>query len=242
MLKFTLFSSFLILLLQPPTSYAQLTVFNVSSSDITEARKISVQQQFEIQDQIESSTTLTYGLGKGWEAGLNLNNLDYGLKSRQFEFNDTTTAIPYAPLVLANAQKSIELTQNFLIGLGAVAGTNVSSFHHSRFVYYTYANLEASFGVDDRFQFVAGSYYGNHRYLSDGPVVGFQTGMEAGIWPKKIHILADWISGSHGKGRLTAGLEFFITERLPIAIGWQRSNADGSQGAVFQLTFIPGSD
>jgi hypothetical protein len=48
---------------------AQLTVFNVSSSDITDARKISVQQQFEADDEIESSTTMTYGLGGKWEAG-----------------------------------------------------------------------------------------------------------------------------------------------------------------------------
>ena len=218
---------------------AQLTIFNVSSSDITDTRKISVQQQFEIQDEIESSTTVTYGLGKKWEAGLNLINLDYGVESRHIEKNDTSTVIPFAPLLLANVQKAFELNDILSLGLGAVAGQNLTRAHAGKFVYYTYANASAKLGNQDQYQIVAGTYYGNHRYLSDGPNFGFQTGIDAGLWYKKLHFLADWISGSHGKGRLTVGLEVFLSKRLPLSFGWQRANQDGSQGGVVQLTFLP---
>jgi hypothetical protein len=217
---------------------AQLTVFNVSSSTITDKKKVSVQQQFEYQDEIESSTTLTYGLGKNWEVGLNLLNLDYSVKEKEFEFNDTTMASPFAPLLLINAQKVFELNNLFSIGLGSVAGTNVSSAHR-KFVYYSYANLLASVGNQDQYLFAAGPYISNHRYLSQGPVYGFQGAIDAGIFYQKVHLLADWISGSHAKGKLSLGLEVFLTERLPLSVGWQRSNADGSQGLVLQLTFVP---
>ena len=240
MLKFSRYLLVCPLLFHPFNDvFGQLTFFNVSSSDITEARKISAQQQFEIHDEIESSTTVTYGLGKGWEVGLNLINLDYGLQSKHFEKNDTSTVIPYAPLLLANAQKAFKLNDTFSIGVGAVAGKNLTRNHHSQLVYYTYTNLIATLGNQDQYQIVAGSYYGNHRYLSDGPSYGFQTGIDAGLWYKKLHFLADWISGSNGKGRLTAGFEVFLTQRLPLALGWQRSNQDGSQGVVLQLTFLP---
>jgi hypothetical protein len=218
---------------------AQLTVFNVSSSEITDYKRISAQQQFEIQDQVESSTTITYGLGKGWEIGANLINIDYGLKSRHFEGNDTTTSIPYAPLLLINAQKVFKLNELLSVGLGTVAGASVKHLKSARWVYYSYANLNASFGEDDRYQFAAGPYVGNHKYLSDGPNYGFQTGLDAGIWYEKLHFLADWISGSHSKGRLTIGFEVFLTKRLPLSFGWQRSNQDGSQAGVLQLTFLP---
>jgi hypothetical protein len=221
------------------SAFAQLTVFNVSSSDITDGRKISVQQQFEIADAIESSTTLTYGLGRGWEIGANLVNVDYDYKTRHFETNDTSTSMPFAPLVLVNAQKVFDLNDVLSAGIGAVAGTNVAGHHASRFVYYGYANLAAGFGEEKRYQIAAGPYISNHRYLSDGPIYGFQTGMDLGIWNKRLHILADWISGSHSKGRLTAGIGIFLAERLPLSLGWQRANSDGSQGAVIQLTFLP---
>lgn len=234
--NFLLFLSFSIL---SNEARAQLTVFNVSSSEITDYHKISAQQQFEIQDQVESSTTVTYGLGKGWELGANLVNIDYGLKSRHFESNDTTTSMPYAPLLLLNAQKVFKLNDLFSVGLGTIAGASVRHLKSARLVYYSYANLNASFGANDRYQIAAGPYVGNHKYLSDGPSYGFQTGIDAGILYQKLHLLADWISGSHSKGRLTIGLEVFLTKQLPLSFGWQRSNQDGSQAAVIQLTFLP---
>ena len=218
---------------------AQLTVFNVSSSDITDARKISIQQQFEIQDEIESSTTLTYGLGKKWELGLNLINLDYSIKNRHFEINDSTITSPFAPLLLANAQKVFDLGQTWSVGLGAVAGTNITHFHADKFVYYAYTNLVASLGDHDRYKFAAGPYISNHRYLSEGAVYGLQGAVDAGFFYKKLHFLADWISGSHKKGKLSLGVEVFVSERLPLSFGWQRSNSDGAQAAVLQLTFLP---
>lgn len=218
---------------------AQLTVFNVPSSEVTDRGRISFQQQFEISGQIESSTTATYGLGKGWEAGLNLFNLDYSTETRHFEFNDATDSIPYAPLLTANAQKVFDLNSGFAIGLGAIGGVNLSGHHHTRPVYYGYSNLLFETGARQQYKFTAGPYLSNHRYLSRGPVAGFQGGMDAGIWYEKLHVLLDWISGSHAKGRLSAGISIYLTRHIPLSLGWQRSNRDGSQAAIVQLTVLP---
>ncbi|OJV19218.1 MAG: hypothetical protein BGO21_21225 [Dyadobacter sp. 50-39] len=218
---------------------AQLTVFNVPSSEITDRGRISFQQQFEIGDQVESSTTATYGLGKNWEIGLNLLNLDYGLSSHRFEFNDLADSIPYAPLLMANAQKVFDLTNHLSIGLGAIAGTNLSGHNHPGFSYYTYSNLLFEAGAADQYKFAAGAYAGNHHFLGKGPVAGFQGGLDAGIWYEKLHFLADWISGNHPKGRLSLGVSIYITKQLPLSLGWQRSNEDGSQAGVIQLTVLP---
>jgi hypothetical protein len=219
--------------------HAQLTVFNVPSSEITDRNQVSFQQQFEISDQIESSTTATYGLGRGWEVGLNFLNLDYGLSTRHFEFNDGTDSIPYAPLLTANVQKVFDLAGGFSVGSGLIAGANLSGHHHSRAVYYGYSNLLFETGADGQYKFTAGAYIGNHHYLSMGPVAGFQGGMDAGIWHEKLHLLLDWISGNHQKGRLSAGVSIYLTRRLPLSLGWQRSNSDGTQAAVLQLTVLP---
>ena len=229
---------FILTLFSGIESFAQLTVFNVSSSEITDSRKISAQQQFEIQDEVESSTTLTYGLGKNWEVGLNLLNLDYSIKDKEFDTNDSSILKPYAPFFLVNAQKAFELNNIFSIGIGAVAGSNLSS-HRRSFVYYGYSHLLASVGPQQQYQLAAGPYISTHKYLSDGPVYGVQAAFDAGIFYKKFHLLGDWISGSHSKGKLSLGFEIFLTQRLPLAFGWQRSNSDGSQAAVIQLTLLP---
>lgn len=218
-------------------TFAQLTVFNVSSSEISKSGKISVQQQFEIEDMVESSTTLTYGLGRNWEAGVNLINLDYNYNSRHIEVNDTAMTQPFAPLLLANSQKLFELNDVLSIGIGGVAGTNLTA-HRKRLVYYGYSNLVASLGAEQQYQLAAGPYISNHRYLGEGPVYGFQAAVDAGVWHDKFHLLADWISGNHQKGKLSLGVEVFLAKRLPLSVGWQRSNEDGAQAAVVQITLL----
>jgi hypothetical protein len=77
MIKTIYFFFFFVLVFSATDSFAQLTIFNVSSSEITEKNKLSFQQQFEIQDVINSTTTATYGLGKFWEVGVNVFNVNY---------------------------------------------------------------------------------------------------------------------------------------------------------------------
>ncbi|WP_229310803.1 hypothetical protein [Larkinella arboricola] len=235
--KLQLYSIGLLLLGLVTTTRAQQTIFNVSSSDITKEGKVLAQEQLEIQDMIRSTTTVSYGLSKDWEVGLNLYNLDFTRQKPHFIRNDTTTSIPFAPLLLVNAQKAFNLSQTFKIGIGGQGGLNLSS-GRSQAVYFAYANLAASL-IEEHYKLAVGSYNGNSRFLGDGPHTGIQAAVDAGLWYHKVHLLADWLSGSHQLGQLSVGVEVFLGEHLPVAVGWQRSNQDGSQGLILQVTYTP---
>jgi len=66
------------LLAAPAVGLAQQTFFNVPESDLTPRHKVLVQQQVDLHaEEIRGTTTFSYGLGRGWEAGLNLYNVNY---------------------------------------------------------------------------------------------------------------------------------------------------------------------
>ena len=140
-------------------------------------------------------------------------------------------------MLTLNTQKIFELPHDFHVGIGGQAGWNLTpNKGQHRFVHYVYANLNKSF-VDDHHKVTAGVYNGHVRYLGEGPAVGFQAGFEAGIFYQKLHLLGDWISGQHEVGQLVLGLEVFLSKKLPLALGWQRQNQDGSSALVVQLTY-----
>lgn len=224
-----------LLCLSSVTLFAQQTIFNVPSSDITPQRKILAQQQIDVnREQFRSMTTVNYGLGQHWEVGFNLYNVMY--QDHHWIHNDTTTQIPYAPLVLVNAQKIFEINNHWQIGTGFQAGTNLNG--KAAWVGFLYANVEGHFH-DDHYQVVAGTYKGNARFLGEGPNVGIHMGFDAGIMYQKFHLLGDWASNAHDYGQLVLGAEVYLTPHLPLAVGWRRSNQDGSQGLVVQLTYTP---
>ncbi len=219
--------------------FAQQTIFSVPSSDITPTGKILIQQQVDINsEELRSSTTVDYGLGHDWEIGANLYNLDYLPQQHSWQRNDTTTQMPYAPLLLLNAQKTVKLTENLHLGIGGQTGLNLYPTEHSSWMGWGYVNLGGSFN-NEHYQTVIGAYAGNHRYLADGAIIGMHLGIDAGIWYEKLHLLGDWATGIHEYGQLVLGVEVYLHKHLPLALGWRRSNSDGSQGVVIQLTYTP---
>lgn len=235
-ISFLRLTSFL-LLITGPAAVAQESYFNVPESDVAEKKEVIVQQQFSVQGFYRSITTFDYGIAKDWELGANLINLDYEPKSRRFMRNDSSTESAHSPLLMLNTQKIVELPHEFHIGVGGQAGLNLSPNGSRRqFVHYVYANLNKSF-ANDRHKVTVGVYNGNVRYLGDGPTVGFQAGFETALLYEKLHLIGDWISGSHDVGQLVLGLEVFLGKKLPLAIGWLRQNQDGSSGLVVQLMY-----
>jgi hypothetical protein len=219
--------------------FAQQSIFNVPLSDITPRHKLLAQQQVDInREQWHSMSTLNYGLGRNWEIGLNLNNVNYQPQQHGWQRNDTTTQMPYAPLLMVNAQRTLELTQNLHLGLGGQSGLNLYPTQRSAWVGWGYLNLGGSF-AHEHYQAVVGGYAGNHRYLADGATVGMHLGFDAGIWYEKLHLLGDWATGTNDYGQLVLGLEVYLQQHLPLSVGWRRSNQDGGQGVVVQLTYTP---
>lgn len=219
-------------------SRAQLTYFNVPSSSVVEKRRIAVQQQFNISESIRSSTTIDYGLGNEWEVGLNFYNLDYQPGDRGIMANDTTLEKSFSPLLLFNVQKTIDLTKNIELGIGGQAGFNVLTSRQPQFVGYGYSHIGFT-SDDEHYNVSVGGYIANARYLGEGSKGGFQAGFDAGIFYQELHLLGDWISGTHDFGQLVLGFEVYLGKNLPFAIGWQRTNKMGDQAVVLQLTYNP---
>ncbi|GAB2606744.1 hypothetical protein [Spirosoma areae] len=217
---------------------AQQTFFNVPSSDVVNKHQVAVQQQINFSESIRSSTTLNYGLGREWEIGLNLYNLDYQPDERRIVANDSTTEKAFSPLLMLNAQKAFDLTKNLEVAIGAQGGLNVLTDRRPQLVGYVYGNLAGSFN-EEHYNVSLGAYMANARYLGEGPKIGFQTGFDAGIFYQKLHLLGDWISGTHDFGQLVLGVEVYLGKHFPLAIGWQRTNRTGAQAVVVQLTFNP---
>ncbi|WP_420149356.1 hypothetical protein [Spirosoma sp.] len=219
-------------------SFAQQTYFNVPSADIVDKHEIAAQQQINFSESIRSSTTLEYGLGREWEIGLNLYNLDYQPTMQRIVANDSTTEKAFSPLLMLNAQKAFDVTKNLELAVGAQAGMNVLTDHKPQLVGYVYSHV-GYVSDDEHYNVSAGGYVANARYLGDGPKGGFQAGFDAGIFYQKLHLLGDWISGPHDFGQLVLGLEVYLGRHFPLAIGWQRTNKTGAQAVVLQLTYNP---
>ncbi len=217
---------------------AQQTYFNVPSSDIVGKHEVAVQQQVNIAESLRSTTTFNYGLGREWEVGVNLYNLDYEPAERRFTRNDSTTQQPFGPLLLLNTQKAFDLTKNLEVAIGAQGGLNLTPTRRPEWVGYLYGHLAGSLH-DEHYNWSVGVYTANPRYLGEGPKAGLQAGFDAGIFYQKLHLLGDWISGSHGLGQLVLGAEVYLSKHLPLAVGWQRNNADGAHAIVIQLTYNP---
>ncbi|UHG94113.1 hypothetical protein [Spirosoma oryzicola] len=222
------------------SALAQQTIFSVPSSDMTPKHKILAQQQVDVNaEELRSSTTVNYGLGRNWEVGVNLYNLDYLPQQHTWQRNDTTIEMPYAPLLLLNAQKTFDLTESLHVGIGGQTGLNLyPTKDRSSWVGWGYVNLGGSF-ANEHYKTVVGAYAGNQRYLAEGSTVGFHAGFDAGVWFEKVHILGDWATGTHEYGQLVLGAEVYLQKHLPLAVGWRRSNQDGQQAVVVQLTYTP---
>lgn len=219
-------------------AHAQQTYFNVPSSDIVEKHKVAIQQQVNISESLRSATTFNYGIGREWEVGLNVYNLDYLPSEHRFTRNDSTLQEPYGPLLLINTQKAFDIAKDLRVAIGAQGGINLTPAGQSGLVGYLYTNLDGSL-KDQHYKWSVGAYTANPRYTGEGPRTGFQAGFDAGIFFQKVHVLGDWISGSHGLGQLVLGAEVFLSKDLPLAIGWQRTNSNGAQAVVVQLTYTP---
>lgn len=109
---------------------AQQTLFNVPSADITPKNKPFYQHQlnfYSIQ-KMESNAHIVYGLGKGWDAGMNLVDLPIWLGQQPFiSINDNNRHKPLYPLLMFSVQKQWVLREDKLtLTTGTQIGPNLS--------------------------------------------------------------------------------------------------------------------
>lgn len=226
------------------SAYGQQSFFNVPSSDITPKSKVFFQQQFSVYDGgAQFNTTISYGLGRGTEVGVNLLGVSY-LSGNKVSFNDYDK--PYSPLLAINAQKKFELSKKYAIGTGCQIGVNrvgnAGAYIYSNHVYL----LEKT-----KTKFVGGVYYSTDGYF--GPETrnwserktlrdfGLQWGIEQNIWKEKWFFQTDYISGRHDLGQIVFGAAYCVTKHWIASSGLQlsTSNSKALDEIVIELTYAP---
>lgn len=224
-------------------SIAQQNFFNVPSSDITPKNKVFFQQQVNLsKEALQSSTTLSYGLGREWEIGVNALGITYDEAKHDLLFNNDNT--PYAPLFAANFQKKFHLDNHLSIS----AGTQIGCNEKGKGAAYIYAN--SVYNIEKTHTKLVGGLYTSSngffgsetRNWMDKSFVryaGIQAGMEQHIWKEKLLFQADFISGKHDLGELVLGGAYAVAKSWIVSAGYQipTFHSHSVKAVVLELTY-----
>ncbi|MFA9210561.1 MAG: hypothetical protein ACEQR5_01950 [Moraxellaceae bacterium] len=220
--------------------HAQQNFINVPSSEVTKAKKIFFQQQINFNEIIQSNSTIDFGLGKGFEIGLNVLGLNFKSNSKSFIHNDTNDKDPYNPLLMINGLKQFEFTENLSMCFGTQFGLNYTDNTILQNATLIYNNLLIKNLFIKKSSFVMGYYYNSIHYGGrEGNRVGAWFGSEIPI-NNKLHFVGESIIGNNALSFTSLGLIYFPKKRLPITFGIQIPNTkNNAYSLVFELTFVP---
>lgn len=111
------------------TAFSQQNLFNIPSGDITRDGKFFYQHQINIySDEFESKSHLVYGLGGGWDIGVNLVGKGaYFSPDWRVSYNDNPDRGALYPFLMPTLQKQFSLADNLDVNLGTQVGFNISS-------------------------------------------------------------------------------------------------------------------
>lgn len=217
---------------------AQQNYFNVISSEITPKNKLFFQQQININQDIISNTTLTLGVTKRFEVGINLFGIDYFRPSKKIINNAYESVGNLYPLALINAQYKwfekglISCTSGFQLGsyLYKLEKTPAK---------YIYTNARIM-SKDERINGVVGIVYGNETYLGNGIKWGLQTGIDVNLKYKNFHFVADAIVSDNDISNAVIGFSYFVNKHCPLSFGWQIPfNIYTKPALVLEFTYLP---
>lgn len=228
-----------LLLFKGTVSLAQQSLFNVPSSEITPEGRLFFQQQINFSSVIQLNTTLNYGLKHNWEVGINLLGIDYSPSLHNFLKNDVLDGDPFSPLALLNVQKGVDLSKHWQLGFGLQNGFNIAQQQAARFAQFYFANAVWT-SSSEHLRLNGGAYSGNQPYLGDGTKTGLMLGAETALIPHKLHLMADWIQGTHDLGAGVIGAVAYPWPHWPVSLGWQLPNDSHKERAlVLEITYVP---
>lgn len=227
---------------------AQQNLFNVPTSDITEAHKLFYQQQFNLtSDLVQLNTTFSYGLGKNMEAGINVIGLNLNTHSSGpvFITNGNPGQTPLYPFYTFNFQKAFQLSRVFKLAAGTQTGFSIGA----NFGSYVYANLVTILPTT-KTKIITGLYWGSDSFLGPedrsfliptGSSLGTQIGLEQPIFKDRVFLIAENISGQHSLGETSLGAAWLFTRHWVWSMAYQFPNSQrhSTKALVLELTYVP---
>lgn len=217
----------------------QQNFINVPSGEATCAKGIFFQQQINMNNLLQSNTTIDYGIGKGWEAGLNVLRLN--IKNTNFTIlqNDTDDVDPYNPIVMANVLKCLNPEGSVVFSSGMQYGGNFTARRRMKPCGLVYLNAAIKDKVIDGSILVSGIYYNTLHYGGEGNRFGGWIGCEIPVssW---IHVTAESVFGSNALCYSSGGVILYPHPKLPVTLGVQLPNVPNNTfGFVMEITWVP---
>jgi hypothetical protein len=220
-------------------AHGQQSLFNVPSVVATQAKNIFFQEQINLSTQgLTFNFTGAYGLGKGWEVGLNGYGINAGLQngSPTLMLNRTDASQPFAPLVLATVLKQFSPSQHWRLGIGSQNGLcPYDNAENKHFATFSYAS--ACYMPWHEYEFHAGAYFGNNVLLGGKTQPGLMAGYELPI-TKRLHAMGDGIFGTSSAAVAVLGGVYYVNTHTSLSLGWQVGSpgTNNPRGVVFELT------
>lgn len=241
-LSFSVFNFLFVITLFCFTNSAsgQQNFINVPSSEVTKSKGLFFQQQLNFNQLIQSNTTLDYGLGKGFEIGVNLLGLNFSENSRAFIKNDTGNVDPYNPLLMLNGLREFQLNERYSISTGAQFGINFTNGNSEKPAHLVYTNFLIKDLFMEKCNLVFGSYYNSIHYGGKaGNRLGLWLGSEIPLSPR-LHIVGESVIGDNALAFTSLGMIYFLTKKFPVTLGMQIPNVKANGYAfVLELTYVP---
>lgn len=219
---------------------AQQNLFNIPSGDITQKKKLFYQHQLNVyRNKLESKAHLVYGLGKGWDAGINLVGKGFYFTPRwRGLYNDNPAKGAVYPILMATGQKQFVVSKHININAGVQAGYNLSNRLENKVLnHFFYGIGSYHFGKGSRG--VAGVYHGNRMFLGEGNTAGVLAGYEIKL-SKRWYLMGDWVSGRNDGAVAVIGGMFNASKRVQLCAGWLLPNpgTPRPQGIVLEVNLL----
>ena len=221
--------------------FAQQNLFNVPSGDITNSKKFFYQHQLNIySDKLESKAHVVYGLGKGWDIGLNLVGKGFYFTPKwRVLHNDNPSKGSLYPILMGTAQKQIKLSKHLDFNVGSQIGYNLRNKMKNKEINFFVYGLGVYHFMDGQSRVVGGLYQTNRMYVGEGNTFGVMLGYEVKL-SKRWYLMGDWISGRNDASVSVIGGMYNLTKRIQICTGWQIPNFNSPKpmGLVFELNIM----
>lgn len=210
-----------------PSSFAQQSLFNVPSSDITHTGKFFFQEQINLGEMSGvSNTTIDYGLENELEIGVNIYNVDL------YPTNEMRN-----PYFLANFQKGFTINEHYKVGFGTQTGV-APAIHNPKMGIPSFSFFNNQFDLDHFGHYNLGVYHANHAYAGEGDSFGLMAGVEYPLLEKKFHLMGDILTGNNDLSVAVLGFVIFLPKDWQLSFGAQlpAPTSNNDYGAVIEFT------
>jgi hypothetical protein len=224
--------------------YGQQNLFNIPSGDITEKNKVFYQHQINLYNpsSFESKQHFVYGLGKGWDIGVNVISVAFDFRNPRYAWVETnanpTNQQALSPLVLLTAQKYVKIAKNFKFNIGTQAGTNVATqAEQMKLTHFSYGLF--GFESNHHLKIMLGGYVTDNYFVGEGVQAGILAGYEIPL-SKRWYLMGDFISGDHASAVSVIGGMFNAGRRVQLCAGALIANPDSEakDGIVLELNLL----